>query len=74
VLIVTAASEAQFNNLCMLSAERRFEDLVNSRTKGKFKTDSQFLFRGIIFKAARRKPFKYRIHCDSAKLRLKSRY
>lgn len=68
MLTVTAASKAQFNNLCMLSAERRFKDLVNSRIKGNFKTASQFLFTGIIFKAARRKPFKHKIHCDLAKI------
>lgn len=68
MLIVTAAYKVQFNNLCMLSAERRFEDLVNSRIKGNFKIGSQFLFTGIIFKAARRKPFKCKIHCDLAQI------
>ena len=68
MLIVTAASKARFNNLCMLSAERRFEGLVNSRIKGNFKIGSQLLFTEIIFKAARRKPFKRKIHCDSAQI------
>lgn len=56
MLIGTAASGAQFNNLCMPSAV--FESLVNGRLKGDFKIGSRFLFMGIFFKAARRKAFR----------------
>lgn len=68
MLIVAAASEAPFNNLCMLSADRKFGDLVNTRIKGHFRIGSWFLFIGIIFKAARRKTFKSKIHLDLAQI------
>lgn len=52
----------------MLPMEGSFEDLVNSRIKGNIKTGSLFLFMEIILKAARMKPFKFKIHCDLAQI------
>lgn len=68
MLMATGAPKAQFYNLCMLSAVRRFEDPVNRRNKGNFKIGSQFLFTGIILHAERRKRLKHKSHLDLAQI------